>query len=360
MNRKQKKNSHRVLLAAGGFKGKYIPALSVALELRKCSRNISLMWIGNDKGKERSLCRKHRIPFIKSSFDENGKTSGIIHCLREFFRFNSLFAKERPSAVLAFGSFESVPVLAAARLRSVPYFLLEQNAVPGKVNRFFASGAKKVFFGLPPIDLQSSDSSSEVTGVPVWPFVKEYDQSFYPRRLDRSRKTVFIAGDDEKESFIFLVDLVKMWARNGIQVVWQTGKKHYGQIRSALKSCEGVFLFPVLQNTYPFYAISRVVIGRGFPSLLSEAAFFGLPCVLIPYSSDSAQWVNAGLVKNQGWAFRFAQSEECKEGIDEAVRTVLENDEVFEKMSRKALDQSPFNASSRITGLIAEELGVTA
>lgn len=361
MNQMQnKKNCHRVFLAAGGPRGKYIPALSVALELRKHSRSINLMWVGNGKGKDRSICRKYRIPFLHSNVNEEKRIESFINCIREFFRFSSLFGKEKPSAVLAFGGFESLPVLAAARFRAVPYFLLEQNAVPGSVNRFFAGGARKVFFGLPPVDLQSSDSSSEVTGVPVWPFVKEYDQSFYPKKLDRNRKTVFIAGDDEKESFLFLADLVKNWALEGIQVVWQTGKRHYGQIRAALKNCEGVFLFPALRNAYPFYAVSRLVIGRGFPSLLSEAAFFGLPCILIPFSSESPQWVNAGLVKNQGWAFRFSQTEECQQEIDSAVRTILEDEEIFEKMSRKALDHSPFNASSRITGLIAEELGIPA
>ncbi len=347
----------KVLLAPGS-RNRHVPALSVALELRKRFHSVDLTWVGSGRGREKHLCRKYHITLFQVNLDGRRKLSSFFGIIREFFRFNSFFRKERPSAVLSFGGYESMPLLAAARLRSIPYFLLEPNAVPDPVNRFFAGGAKKIFFGLTPVKSRVSGNSPEITGVPVLPLAKKYEHYQYPRKLDRAKKTILIIGSEEADNLgSFLINMVKIWADNGIQIVWKTGKGEYGLIRNRLRSCRNVLLFPTLKDPYPFYAVSRLVIGRSTPLLLSEAAFFGLPCVLIPSIESHIQWVNAGLVQNQGWAFRFTQENSSENMIIKSVQSIINDQSVFESMSRKALDYSPFSASSIITGKIVEELG---
>ena len=68
--------------------------------------------------------------------------------------------------------------------------------------------------------------------------------------------------------------------------------------QTVFKQQRGVFLFATIDDLYPFYAVSKLVIGRAGASTLAEVSYFGLPCVLIPlpWAAENHQWVNAGLV----------------------------------------------------------------
>src|SRR5260221_9124793 len=56
---------------------------------------------------------------------------GTLQCLR-------LLARTRPSAVVGFGGYPTIPPVLAATPRKVPSLIHEQKAVMGRANRFFA------------------------------------------------------------------------------------------------------------------------------------------------------------------------------------------------------------------------------
>ena len=121
---------------------------------------------------------------------------------------------------------------------------------------------------------------------------------------------------------------------------------------------KSVFVIDSQKDRYPYYAVSRVVICGAEADLLSEIAYFGLPCIVIPGTTakDDYRWINAGVVEMQGWGFRVGQRAGIGQTINRNVKKALEDNAVFEKMSRKALDHAPFNAAARITGIIYEEV----
>ncbi|HAJ78294.1 MAG TPA: undecaprenyldiphospho-muramoylpentapeptide beta-N-acetylglucosaminyltransferase, partial [Fibrobacteres bacterium] len=130
-----------IVVAAGGTGGHIFPALAVALQLRRERGNISLLWAGTTRSREVELCKKNNIPLVL--LDVTGierklsikAVSAALNFVREFLRIRSLFAKNRPRAVIAFGGYVCAPVLAAARILGIPYFIHEQNTVAGLVNR---------------------------------------------------------------------------------------------------------------------------------------------------------------------------------------------------------------------------------
>ena len=350
----------RVVVAAGGMRSRVYPALSVALELRRRVRNVALTWVSSHNKKVKELCREHKISLVNTHIHEQNTCAQVLHATKETIRFIKLFGKEPPEAVVAFGGQECFPVLAAARLKSVPYYLFEQNSVPSLTSRVFGPGARKVFFGFPLAGPHQMHGSTEWTGVPVKTARKEYDSRLYPSGFDKNRKTVLVISTEEEiqKHAQTITALINTWCNEGFQVLWQTEKSDYAQIRREMAICQGVFVVKQGKDPYPFYAVSRVVICPAETSILAEIAYFGLPCVVVPGISGKMnyEWVNAGVVEMQGWGFRVALEDQSEAIIDRHVRDLLENDALFETMSRKALDHAPTNAVARITGAIYEDI----
>jgi len=349
------------VLVTGGTEDRFGPALSVALELRNRSGKIAPAWVGAVENRERKMCKRYHIPYLPTKIPPiRHNLTAAFSYLRETVRLTVLFGRKRPGAIVSFGGPESFPVLTAASFRSVPYFLHEQNTVPCFVNRFFARGAKKVFLGFSVAE-RSLNGSVEVTGTPIRTEVRNYNDTDYPSNLCREKTTILVANADAYNGagdFIdTMVPLVKGWSAEGLQVVWETGHEHYNEVKQALDGCRGAILFPQIGDLYPYYALSHVVIGRSTASFLAELAYFGLPCICIPAKKDGGEWVNAGVVENQGWGIRVAP-ENWNSEIDKAVKEIISNEKSFERMSQFALDNAPSEAAARITGIIVDELKV--
>jgi UDP-N-acetylglucosamine--N-acetylmuramyl-(pentapeptide) pyrophosphoryl-undecaprenol N-acetylglucosamine transferase len=356
----------KIVIAAGGTGGHIFPALSVALVMKQAYKDVSLEWIGTGRSREIELCRKHGIPIVE--LDVVGMKRGVglatiaslMTFVRAVFTILNRFCTERPLAVVAFGGYVCAPVLAAAVLKKVPVFLHEQNTIAGLVNRMFSRFARKLFLGFPLAGKAVMSTAAEITGTPVRVDVPSYTGFPYPQGLDRTKKTILICGGSQGAQSMndCLPDVVRQWASAGIQVVWQTGATSYDGIAAMFEKEKNVFTFATIDDLYPYYAISKLVVGRAGASTLAEISYFGLPCVLVPlpWAAENHQWVNAGLVEAQGWGIRVQQDGECGRNVGNAVAAILSDEKIYDTMSMKALDNSPGEAAGKIVASIAKEL----
>jgi undecaprenyldiphospho-muramoylpentapeptide beta-N-acetylglucosaminyltransferase len=356
----------KIVIAAGGTGGHIFPALSVALQFKKTYDTASFLWIGTTRSREVELCERHGIPIVL--LDVAGierkitlKTMGaLVNFMMEMFRMRSLFVKNRPEAIIAFGGYVCAPVLGAACLASVPYFIHEQNTVPGIVNRIFSSAARQVFLGFPIMGKKRLRGRTMISGTPVRASEQGYEKYSYPYGFIRKRKTILICGGSQGAQSMnsCLIGPVKRWVGQGFQVVWQTGNAGYAEVVRSVGSKGEAFIFPSIDDLYPYYAAAKAVIGRAGASTLAEIAYFGLPCVLIPlpWATENHQWMNAGVVETQGWGIRVKQDEQCCSRVEQAITNILTDEGMFETMSRKALDHSPANAAKTIVETIVSKI----
>ncbi|HEX7510451.1 MAG TPA: glycosyltransferase, partial [Chitinivibrionales bacterium] len=178
------------MLTAGGTGGHIFPALSVALYLQQKHGDVGLTWIGTARSREVELCNRYDIPLVL--LDVTGierkfslkAVSAVKNFIFEFFRVRSLFAKNKPSAIIAFGGYVCAPVLAAARLSAIPYFIHEQNTVAGLVNRLFAAKSRRVFAGLPLVGRRIPGATVALTGTPVRSNPGRFRPEQYPHGFD--------------------------------------------------------------------------------------------------------------------------------------------------------------------------------
>ncbi len=356
----------KLLIAAGGTGGHIFPALSVALEWKRSHPDDELFWVGTSRNREQELCRRHGIP-LEMLAVQGVKRSLSISTLKALVAFGGavrrmhrLMRREKPDAVLAFGGYVTAPVVLAARLRRVPYFLQEQNTVPGLVNRLFAGGARASFLGFPLANGWRLRGPTVVTGTPVRSVDHAYPPDAYPEGFERGRRTVLVCGGSQGALTMdrTLAPTILGWVRDGLQVVWQTGEAGCEEMKQVAGEQEHLFISGTIPDLYPFYAASRVVIGRSGASTLSETAYFGLPCVLVPlpWSAENHQWMNAGMVEAQGWGIRVKQDERCGEEVDTAVRGLLGDASRYEAMCRRALDHTPGGAAGAVVRSIRQHL----
>jgi UDP-N-acetylglucosamine--N-acetylmuramyl-(pentapeptide) pyrophosphoryl-undecaprenol N-acetylglucosamine transferase len=190
--------------------------------------------------------------------------------------------------------------------------------------------------------------------------VQSFESFPYPQKLDKTRKTILICGGSQGAQSMNdgLIDAVVQWSMQKLQIIWQTGTASYKALSTRFVADKNIFIFETLDDLYPFYAVSKIIIGRAGASTLAEIAYFGLPCVLIPlpWASENHQWVNAGLVQMQGWGIRIKQDASTGKNIIAAVSAILSDDHKYNAMCMKALDNSPAEAADKIVSAIRKDL----
>jgi len=358
----------KIILAAGGTGGHIFPALSVALELKKRIPQIVLIWIGTTRSREKELCEKNSITFIPLDVEGINRKNivkiikAFVKLIKSIFVMNSIIKKEKPKAIIAFGGYVCAPVLCSGYLYRVPYFIQEQNTVLGIVNRIFFKKAVKTFLGFPLAYDKKINGKIEITGNPIRENKKNYENYPYPQTFEKNKTTLLICGGSQGAQSMnnLLIPCIEKWLNNGWQIIWQTGPVSYNILASQFKNKKGIYLFDVLEDLYPYYAVSKLVIGRAGASTIAEISYFGLPCILIPlpWAANNHQWINAGFVEQQGWGIRIKQDNNCAKNVEKAVEYILTNENIYKSMCMKAVDNSHINAASKITQIILKELNI--
>src|SRR5262249_37183360 len=140
-----------IVLSAGGTGGHLFPAQALAGELSRRGRRIVVMTDSRGRNYQAAFPGAH-IEQVPSATFVGSLVARMLAPLRLAAGILVSFAKLRrirPAAVVGFGGYPSLPVLAAALLGGVPTAIHEQNAVLGRVNRQFADRVKAVAASLP-------------------------------------------------------------------------------------------------------------------------------------------------------------------------------------------------------------------
>jgi UDP-N-acetylglucosamine--N-acetylmuramyl-(pentapeptide) pyrophosphoryl-undecaprenol N-acetylglucosamine transferase len=145
--------SRHYVLAAGGTGGHLIPAFALAAELHQRGHHVAL--VTDDRGAKLpgkpSYLPAHVIPASKLGRNPLHWPKAIASILEGRRMALRLFESFQPSAVVGFGGYPVFPALLAALAAEVPSVLHEQNAVLGRVNRFFAGKVDAIATAYPEV-----------------------------------------------------------------------------------------------------------------------------------------------------------------------------------------------------------------
>jgi UDP-N-acetylglucosamine--N-acetylmuramyl-(pentapeptide) pyrophosphoryl-undecaprenol N-acetylglucosamine transferase len=346
----------RILLAAGGTGGHVFPALALASELRRLGAEI--VWMGRRSGLECEVAQVHGFrfePMAAAGFFGKGiltKVAAMVLAAVGFFRALWLVARLRPDGVVAAGGFVSAAVLAAAQLTGLPFFLLEQNCVPGRVTRMFAGRAKESYLALPTV--KEFPGPHVVSGNPLRDALVQVAKGRQGGAV-AGRQTVLVLGGSGGAQALSLAGLDAAAALPNCRFIILAGKRDYARVRSLVRSrnCEVV---EFTSHPEDLYRQATLAVSRAGSVVLSELAAFGIPSVLVPfpYAVDQHQDANARYMASAGAAVVLEQA--SLSALVSTIQELVDNKERMKQMAQAARAAAHPDAGADIAGRILAQL----
>jgi UDP-N-acetylglucosamine--N-acetylmuramyl-(pentapeptide) pyrophosphoryl-undecaprenol N-acetylglucosamine transferase len=333
----------KIFLAGGGTGGHLFPAISVAEELEK--QGIKTQIITDQR------CVKYLSQDLKDKaiiFDL-GSMSGkwytkiltMLKILRATISSIALVYKEKPSSIIAFGGYPTIPILIAAKIMRVKIILHEQNCFMGKVNRLFAKYADLIALNFEATANIPSHmlNKTRVVGNPVRAEIKNYK---FHRNFDNSNFTILITGGSQG-AIVFdelapsAIAILHKTVNKPLKIIQQAAKKNHQRIAQQYSDLGIEFeINDFFHDIYKKYAEADLIICRAGASTIAELIYTKLPSMLIPLPTASCnhQMHNAKAMAECGAAFYFAQKDLTPEILAAQLGLIITDLEQLKSMSQ--------------------------
>ncbi|MDH4111269.1 MAG: undecaprenyldiphospho-muramoylpentapeptide beta-N-acetylglucosaminyltransferase [Actinomycetota bacterium] len=362
----------RVLMSGGGTAGHVFPALAVAERLREAGHDVR--FVGSASGQEASLVPAEGFVFVPVRVS-SAQTRFSMHTAKAVWMSLAASRAVRSlvrsaDVVVGIGGYASAPAILAARRSRTPIALIEQNAVPGVVNRFAARWARVVATTFEATAERLPRSTRVVrTGNPIRREIAEVAEQRGERRtdglrvfdLEEGRVTVSVFGGSQgalqldRTVAAAVADLAD---RADLQLLVATGPDHVDVLAPAVEVA-GELLVRVeafIERMDLALAVSDLAVARAGSGTVSELAAVGVPSILVPYphATEQHQTANAREVERAGGADVVLESALSPGGFVERI-TALARDGARRSAMRDAmLSWSRPEADAAIAELVVE------
>lgn len=312
----------RVIIAGGGTGGHIFPAIAIANALKAQQADTDILFVGAKGKMEMEKVPQAGYP-IKGLYIAGYNRSSLLKNILLPFKLAKSFAQVRnildtfkPHAVIGVGGYSSFPVVRLAQSRGIPTFLHESNSWAGKSNAILASRAKKIFVATYGMDKFFPSEKILMTGNPVRNIFSEK----IPRKealdffgLKEELKTVLVVGGSLGAQSINTVieKNIDLFARNGLQLIWQTGKGYAPSAAVAEDERNNIWTNAFINNMEYAYAAADLVVSRAGAMAIAELCVVGKPVIFVPYphAAEDHQTVNANTLVTQQAAIVVKDSE---------------------------------------------------
>lgn len=322
----------RIILAGGGTGGHLFPGVALAQEL--CSKSEILFLCTNKPFDRQHLNRYHldykiipspKLPSFKIPLSI---IKFPINLITSLYYTNKYFNEFKPSTVIGLGGYGAFSSLVIAMLRRIPFVLLEQNILPGKITRFFNPFARYVFCQWDEsVKYLRNRKSIKTTGSPIR---KEIllsinglinNKSNVRKQLGLTKEYILliIGGSQGAEALnkgiIDNIDMLKKLS-DRLGIIHLTGEKDYQMIKDTYQNAGIEAVVKTFADEMSIiYAASDFALSRAGGIAITEMAIFGLPMILVPYphAADNHQFFNASEVHKSGAGFVINQNHLSKQ-----------------------------------------------
>lgn len=353
----------KIVVACGGTGGHSFPGIAVAEELTKLGHSVTIWASG--RAIESSVMKR----WTGELFNTGAKQlsmKNVFSNIHAVFRCCRKMMKAKPDAVLAMGSYSSLPPVFAAKMCHVPVYLHEANTIPGKAVEFLSRFATKVAISFEITSKYLEGVKTEVTGLPVREDIskgKRFD--FIPPNAF----VVFVTGGSQGAHAVnmlmteALVIMQKALKRRGkierpLYVIHQTGAADEAEVIAAYAAAS----LPARVNAFEremadAFKSADIVIARAGASTCFELAACGKPALLIPLptSMRDHQHYNAEAFVKSGAADEGMQSKLDSRAICRYLVDRYDHPEKLAAMSEKMLKLSTPDAAAKVAKLVTSK-----
>jgi UDP-N-acetylglucosamine--N-acetylmuramyl-(pentapeptide) pyrophosphoryl-undecaprenol N-acetylglucosamine transferase len=358
----------KIIITVGGTGGHVYPAIALA---KKLQDRCDVIFVGGGLKKNRYFTKDEfhfketacgsislRKPF--QSFCNVGKI------LQGIFQGKNILSSFQPDLVVGFGSYHTLPLLAAAYFSSTPFMLHEANRKPGKVNRLFSPYAVLTGIHFKDTPLKGKTVPIKMPlreGFYLGNTTKDAARNYF--NLDPKVFTILVFGGSQgAEALNRIVKdaLINLSKKTAFQVLHFTGnergaellKKEY-QERS-VKSCVKDFE----KRMDLSWQAADLVISRSGAGTLAESVEYEVPSILVPYphAMDNHQEANADyMVEQVCGAIKCLERDLNSEVLAKKINALLEKEcENLKKMKRSIRNYKEKDPSKELFETVVEFL----
>lgn len=370
----QQLSNIKVILSGGGTGGHIFPAVAIANAIKAAIPDAEIMFVGA-KGRmemEKVPAAGYPIKGLWISGLQRRLTldnlSFPIKMIYSFLKAGSIIRQFKPDVAIGTGGYASWPTLSAAASRGIPTFIQEQNSFPGITNKKLAKKAHLIFVAYEGMEKYFQESKIRLVGNPIRQDIamnkitRNNACEFFG--LDPAKKTVLIIGGSLGALTInqSIRESLQLFAENGLQVLWQTGKSYSGIAADAILADSDArqVTMPFIARMDMAYAAADLVVSRAGAIAISEICAVGKPCILVPSPNvaEDHQTKNAMALAGKNAALMVAD----KDAIHELGAKVIElaDDENLQNMLRENILKMAYqDAASTIASEVIAIIGKT-
>ena len=326
----------RVIISAGGTGGHIYPALAIINKIKEKEPDSEFLYIGTHNRMEKDIVPSKGIPFksiemygFSKKIFKNFKT---VKCLfKAFGECRKIIREFNPDIVIGVGGYVTVPVIVSAHKLGYKTFLHEQNALPGKSNRYLSKHCDLIGVSFESSLDKFPKDKAIFTGNPCSedalkaPIVLKSTLG-----LSATKKLVLIvmgslgAGRVSK----YLEKELNYFKDKDYEVLFVTGKGSYEEVMK-YSYPKNVKIIPFYEGLTSVMKKTDVMVSRAGASTLSEIIALEVPSILIPspYVANNHQYLNALDLVNKDAALMI-EERDLLDGILVKKVDSLINDEI--------------------------------
>lgn len=347
----------KIVLTGGGTAGHVTPNLALIPFLKE--EGWEVIYIGSEKGIERSLIEAEGIPYYSiptgklRRYLSKQNFSDMFRVVKGVAEAKKRIKEIKPDLVFSKGGFVAVPVVLAAKANGVPVIIHESDITPGLANKIAMPFAKVICTTFPETLGHISKQKGVHTGSPIR---KELFEGNRKKGLeicgfDGNKPVLLMMGGSlgaVKLNQCLRVELSALLQK--FDIIHLCGK---GNLETELLKQKGYKQFEyVSAGLADLFAASDVIVSRAGSNSICEFLALKKPHLLIPLSKNASrgdQILNADSFAKQGFARVLPEEEMTPESLMENIHTLYENrNKYIEKMEKSGLSDGTKGVLSQI------------
>lgn len=345
----------KIMISGGGTGGHIFPAIAIAQALQKLRPETEFLFVGaNGKMEmEKVPAAGYKIVGLDISGLQRKLSLSLVwwpfQVLLATLKAKKIVKEFNPNAAIGVGGYASGPTLQASTQYGIPCLIHEQNSFAGITNKLLKNKVSRICVAYDGMEKFFPKEKLMKTGNPVRKEIlnKEVDKTaaYHFFGLDPAKKTLLIIGGSLGARTIneSIFEKAEHLEKEGVQVLWQTGKWFYEVGKSAETNAIKVHEFIYRMDLA--YAIADVVISRAGAISIAEIAYLQKPVILVPSPNvaEDHQTKNAEALVKEDAAILVTDAE-AKNNLVYIALGLLHDEEKKEQLRRNILHFSAPNA----------------
>jgi UDP-N-acetylglucosamine--N-acetylmuramyl-(pentapeptide) pyrophosphoryl-undecaprenol N-acetylglucosamine transferase len=267
--------------------------------------------------------------------------------------------RTRPTVVVGFGGYPSIPALTAAWILRIPRMIHEQNGVLGRVNQVFAPRVDLVACGTWPTTLPKGVIGHNI-GNPVRATVLDRAGADYIPPGEYPMSIVVIGGSQAARILSDVVPaaiaLLPDTLRVHLRIAHQARREDIPRVTAAYAGLRAE-VEPFFNDIPRRFSEAQLIISRAGASSIADIAVIGRPAILIPYAAAAGdhQTANARGLTAAGGAVMISEADLSPAALAAEITRILTTPQIASQMATSAHLYARLTAA-RDLAILAETL----